>query len=155
MHIHNKPGWLSLIAERASLSEEDVLYLDRLDEAWALKQRTLNAQWREDVRHRMLSHYVETSGSKCHKMADSHSLAIRIQIARARSLESVLAEPPIKGFIHCPVHKERVGHPDERPSMWVKGGFGYCFSCNASLDAIGYLMKVRGLTFQQAVSALQ
>src|SRR3989339_751350 len=59
MHIHNKPGWLSLIAERASLSEEDVLYLDRLDEAWALKQRTLNAQWREDVRHRMLSHYVE------------------------------------------------------------------------------------------------
>jgi len=79
----------------------------------------------------------------------------QVQLAKSRPLESVLPEPPVKGFILCPVHQERMGKPDVHPSMLVKGGFGYCFSCRARLDALGYLMKVRGLGFRQAVEALQ
>ena len=79
------------------------------------------------------------------------------QIERAKSypLEALLDEQPIKGRIRCPLHLERVGHEDRDPSMVVKNGWGYCFSCGGSLDAIGYLMKVRGLSFPEAVEALQ
>jgi DNA primase len=70
-------------------------------------------------------------------------------------LESILPEMPVKDFICCPLHPDRLGKPDVHPSMLVKAGFGYCFSCGARLDAIGYLMKVRGLGFKDAVRALQ
>lgn len=79
----------------------------------------------------------------------------QIQRAKDCPLESVLPEEPVRGRILCPIHEERTGHRDSHPSMLVKGGFGYCFSCAGRLDALGYMMKVNGLTFRAAVEALQ
>ncbi len=79
----------------------------------------------------------------------------QIERARGRSLEDILIEEPVKGYIPCPLHAERTGQPDGHPSMLVRGGFGYCFSCAGHVDALGYMMKVRGLPFRAAVEALQ
>ena len=54
-----------------------------------------------------------------------------------------------RGMMLCPLHD------DTHPSMLVKNGFGYCFSCCGYLDSIGYLMRVRGLNFREAVKNLQ
>lgn len=51
-----------------------------------------------------------------------------------------------KGYIICPFHS------DTRPSMLVKGGFGYCFSCHASCDSLKWLQEVEKKTFKQAVA---
>lgn len=45
-------------------------------------------------------------------------------------------------------------HDDKRPSMWVKGNFGYCFTCTAWADPIRYWMKKTGRSFVEAVEAL-
>lgn len=79
----------------------------------------------------------------------------QIERAKDRPLDDLLPEAPLKGHIFCPLHQERTGRPDAHASMWVKRGFGHCFSCGGTLDAIGYMMKVRGLSFREAVEALQ
>lgn len=71
------------------------------------------------------------------------------KIDRAREYPLDRLVEAVKGFIICPLHQ------DSKPSMWIKNGFGYCFVCTGSLDSIGYLMKVKGLTFPAAVEALQ
>lgn len=51
---------------------------------------------------------------------------------------------------HCPFHNEKTG------SFFVnddKGTF-YCFGCGASGDIIGYLMRIKGIQFMQAVEIL-
>ena len=63
-----------------------------------------------------------------------------------RSLEELSDR---RGMMLCPLHD------DTHPSMLVKNGFGYCFSCCGYLDSIGYLMRVRGLNFREAVKNLQ
>lgn len=45
-------------------------------------------------------------------------------------------------------------HADKSPSFYVKGGWGYCFSCGKSCDAIGYQMEVRGMKFVDAIKSL-
>lgn len=72
----------------------------------------------------------------------------QIERARSRPLEEIV-EVGKGGFILCPLHDDR------NPSMLVKDGFGYCFPCHGRLDSIGYMMKVRGLSFPQAVEVLQ
>src|SRR3990167_8767705 len=52
------------------------------------------------------------------------------------------------GYILCQFHK------DTRPSMWVKNGYGYCFSCSKIMNSITYLRKVKGLKFHEAVNML-
>lgn len=71
----------------------------------------------------------------------------QIEKARTYPLENLVETR--KSWMLCPLHKDR------HPSMLVKNGFGYCFSCGGHLDSIGYMMQVRGLTFRQAVEALQ
>lgn len=102
--------------------------------------------------HRRLSGELRAlgSGGKGKRLTDD-----QIERARARPLEDILIEEPIKGYIPCPLHPERTGQSDGHPSMLVRGGFGYCFSCAGRLDALGYMMKVRGLPFRAAVEALQ
>ncbi len=51
--------------------------------------------------------------------------------------------------ILCPFHS------DSNPSMWVKNGWGYCYSCGESCDSIKWLTKVRGMSFVDAVRRLQ
>lgn len=50
----------------------------------------------------------------------------------------------------CPFHKEKT------PSFNVnrERGFFHCFGCGESGDAIGYLMKLEGMTFPESVRAL-
>lgn len=45
-------------------------------------------------------------------------------------------------------------HEDKNPSMFVKGNYGYCFSCNYSADVIKIAMDVNGLNFAEAVKKL-
>jgi len=76
----------------------------------------------------------------------------QIEQARAFPLERLLesrGEEITRGKILCPFHE------DKRPSMTVKGGYGYCFVCAKNLDSIGYLMKICGMSFKSAVEALQ
>lgn len=71
----------------------------------------------------------------------------QIEKARAYPLENLVETK--RGMMLCPLHD------DTHPSMLVKKGFGYCFSCGGHLDSIGYLMRVKGLRFREAVAALQ
>ncbi len=70
-------------------------------------------------------------------------------IERARTVDlATLVEPDKTGRIVCPFH------PDQRPSMWIKNGFGFCFSCGAHCDAIRWMSDVEGLGFIEAVRRL-
>ncbi len=71
------------------------------------------------------------------------------QIERARAVPLEDLVETARGMMLCPLHD------DTHPSMLVKNGFGYCFSCCGYLDSIGYLMRVRGLNFREAVKNLQ
>ena len=108
-----------------------------------------------DLEKRLSRYSIELRGLDKPQGDGGRLSEAQIEHAKARPLESVLPEPPVKGFISCPVHLERVGHPDRHPSMLVKGGFGHCFSCGGNLTALDFLVKVRGLSFRQAVEALQ
>ena len=46
-------------------------------------------------------------------------------------------------------------HQDNRPSFYVKNGYGYCFSEKKSWDTIQFIMDRDGLSFSEAVKALQ
>lgn len=73
-------------------------------------------------------------------------------IAKAREypLERLIGDVEIgpRGYILCR------WHTDNRPSMLVKNGFGFCFSCNVTVDAIRWLMEVDGHSFVEAVKRL-
>jgi hypothetical protein len=70
-----------------------------------------------------------------------------IQTAREYPLENLVELDRTKRML-CPFHK------DEHPSLWVKNGFGYCFTCGESCDSIKFVMKTRGLSFIDAVRSL-
>lgn len=53
-----------------------------------------------------------------------------------------------RGFALCPYHD------DKKPSMLVRNGFAYCFSCQTSKDAIAIAMDIFNLKFPQAVKKL-
>lgn len=46
-------------------------------------------------------------------------------------------------------------HDDKSPSLYVKNGFGHCFSCGVHVDAIKWAMDVDKMTFLQAVERLK
>ena len=78
----------------------------------------------------------------------------QIERARRSSFASLFDGVKEGDMIPCPIHRDRTGKDDGKPSMLVNADYGYCFSCNGSLDPISYLMKVRGLDFRSAVLAL-
>lgn len=71
----------------------------------------------------------------------------QVAAAKAVPLESIV-ELDAHNKVICPFHD------DEHPSMLVKNGFGYCFTCSKSCDTIGWLMKVEGMSFPDAVRRL-
>ena len=71
----------------------------------------------------------------------------KLDRARKHPIENLIGGKQDK--IICPLHD------DTRPSLLIRNGFGYCFACNGVLDSIGYLKKVKGMKFREAVNALQ
>jgi len=71
-----------------------------------------------------------------------------IEQAREYPLERVV-DVDKKGFALCPFHDDR------RPSLYCRGGFYYCFSCEANGDVIDLAMKVWGLSFTDAVKRIK
>ncbi len=67
--------------------------------------------------------------------------------AREYPIEELI-ETNAKGFALCPYHD------DKHPSMLVKNGFAYCFSCGVSKDVIGLAMDIHNLTFPEAIKFL-
>ena len=72
--------------------------------------------------------------------------AEKVKIASEYPLEKLVEAH--NGYIICPFHG------DTRPSMWVKNGFGWCFSCGEKMNSIVYLRKVKGMKFDEAVNYL-
>lgn len=71
------------------------------------------------------------------------------EIIRAREvpLEELVELDRTKHMV-CPFHD------DKKPSMWVKNGYGWCFSCGAWCDSIRYLVDVKKFAFVDAVKRL-
>jgi len=67
-----------------------------------------------------------------------------IQQARETAIEEIY--PDIPRWITClhPAHK------DNNPSMYIKG-YAYCFSCQAKMDCIDFVMVKEGVKFVEAV----
>lgn len=73
-----------------------------------------------------------------------------IERASAHPVERVIdPEELCRGKILCPFHS------DKNPSMQIKNGFGYCYVCQKSMNAIHYLRMTKKLSFADAVRALQ
>lgn len=56
-----------------------------------------------------------------------------------------------KGYVPC----LWADHSDPRPSMLYKNGFLHCFKCSTTKSVISYVMKLKNLSFPDAVRAMQ
>jgi DNA polymerase I-like protein with 3'-5' exonuclease and polymerase domains len=65
------------------------------------------------------------------------------------SLRDVIGGPLIGNKVICPFHD------DHKPSCHIYHDHYFCFVCGASGDAISWLMEVEGLTYTEAVNALE
>jgi hypothetical protein len=65
------------------------------------------------------------------------------------SLRDIVNQPLIHGKTICPFHD------DHQPSCHIYHDHFYCFVCEASGDAITWLMEVEGLTYPEAREALE
>ena len=100
----------------------------------------------ERLRRSLRAKAVHTSDKR---LASEDSLTDHeIAMARAVPLEKIVPDLNKAGYTKCRWHN------DSRPSMLVKGGFGYCFSCTAWADSIKWLCEVDGLAFRDAVKEL-
>lgn len=74
-----------------------------------------------------------------------------IERAREYPLERLIPDFDMAraGYVRCQWHE------DKRPSMLVKNGFGFCFSCQKSVDSIGWLVEVDKMSFVDAVKYLR
>jgi len=72
----------------------------------------------------------------------------QIERARAYPLENLLPEINKQGYALC------INHDDAKPSMFTRGNFCYCFSCQWTGDSIAVAMKLKNLTFPNAVRFL-
>lgn len=95
----------------------------------------------EKIRNSFRAHQVHTT---------NHIEGMDSRIARAREfpLEKLVTLEGRLPYIVCPFHD------DTRPSMLVKNGFGYCFSCGAWTDSIKWLMTQKKMAFREAVEEL-
>lgn len=74
-----------------------------------------------------------------------------IERARLYPLERLIPDFDMAraGYVRCRWHE------DKKPSMLVKNGFGYCFTCAKSVDSIRWLMEVDNMGFIDAVKYLR
>jgi Toprim domain-containing protein/CHC2-type zinc finger protein len=65
------------------------------------------------------------------------------------SLRDIVGEPLIRNKVLCPFHD------DHKPSCHIYHDHFFCFVCGATGDAITWLTEVDGLTYSEAVDALE
>jgi len=84
-----------------------------------------------------------------HRLVGSDSSVNDNQVAKARNI-------PLEHLVEVDRSRRTLClfHDDTNPSLYVKNGFGYCFSCGAWCDSIKYSMKKYGLSFAKAVETL-
>ena len=70
-----------------------------------------------------------------------------IERARNYPIEKLIEAK--RSFALCPFHD------DKHPSLYLRNNFYHCFTCKASGDTISLLMNRDGLSFPEAVEALQ
>ena len=75
--------------------------------------------------------------------------ADEIELARQGDMGSFV-ECDKRGFAKC-VNPE---HEDRNPSMYIKNGFAYCFSCGWSGDVIDVVMSKHKVNFVEAVKII-
>lgn len=74
---------------------------------------------------------------------------LMIERARAYPIEK-LVDVKRGGRINC----INPAHEDRRPSMDIRNGFVYCYSCHWSGDAIRVVMQIHNINFVEAVRYL-
>ena len=85
------------------------------------------------------------------KLDDTYSpkdsdFKLNLESAKSVSIQSVLVNPVIGNRTTCPFHE------DKRMSMMIRrNNTVWCFHCNKSWDAIGYVMSYHGMSFRDAV----
>ncbi len=69
-----------------------------------------------------------------------------IEMAKEYPFEELIESK--KKFAICPYHN------DHHASFYIKGNFGYCFSCGKSVDTIQFVMDTKNISFKEAVHFL-
>lgn len=132
-------------------SEEIVAYWEALDKYEHFKDVDcveLRIIWGE----RVLNHLENIKKQWRKMLAIKHDKSTitqdMIQTAKDYPFEELY--PFKRGYALCPFH------PDSKPSMSLKNNKVRCWSCmDKNMDTIEFLMKLQGLTFQEAVRRLQ
>lgn len=84
---------------------------------------------------------------KKHKQKNIKENVANDEITRARNypIEKLVGK---ERYVLCPFHD------DKKPSLYIKNGFGYCFSCQEKVDSIRWIMKTKNISFVEAIKAL-
>lgn len=87
---------------------------------------------------------------KIHKGYQDDTAEFEARVARAKELNlaEAVGYPKQKVVIRCIFHNE------DTPSCKLEGNRFHCFGCGADGDAIDYIMKRDGVTFNQALAML-
>lgn len=101
-----------------------------------------------ELNEKLLNHYQNELYFKKYNK-NSFGKITEFQILRAKNYPiEQLIEVNSAGFSKCPFHEE------EKPSLFCKNNFYYCFGCGASGDVISLVMRRDGLSFVEAVKKL-
>ena len=82
--------------------------------------------------------------------ADVEAIKARLDIVSVLSRYMTLTKSGSRYKGRCPFHK------DDTPSLYVdpEKGLWHCFGCGAGGDVFGFVMKIEGITFPEAVARL-
>jgi len=155
--VHKRPRWMIFLKDRVGLDVEDWSYLEKIDDDFLSatkhhrhqrpdpKSFEVDAFWAKSRRRAyFIGKHGFDDGTLRWEAEDKNLDNDRVESARAYPLQELVKSKRIL----CPLHK------DTKPSMSTEKGFGFCFSCGGSIDSIGYLMKVEGKSFVEAVNTL-
>ncbi len=125
-------------ARYAQMEKDGFSYLER--RIYLLNE---NVEGMERLRNKIRARQV-------HKAEPSAFSVTEYEIAKAREypIGNLVGETKMNKII-CPFHE------DTKPSMYVKNGWAYCFSCGESCDSIRWMMDVKNYKFFDAVKYLQ
>ena len=146
---HSVPGWLGIL-DRAGMRLSRIEALDAYADRMAEFEREQEAQywawWREDGRKQLAAFIASEQPEPLNsgRVTDEQIFAARqVPIASLMDVDK-------RGYAECPFTKHKRGR-----RFSTKNGIGFCFDCREKpLDAIGYLMKFRGMKFAAAVQEL-
>ena len=97
---------------------------------------------------KLLPLYIQPTPKQTRRFSEMRGTLTDTQIKNAAKFPmEELLNVKCGSSIICP------NHPDKKPSLWIKG-FAFCFVCGYKVDSIDWLRRVKGLTFREAVIAL-